>query len=51
MLDADANEGKCVACGASADGVEPDAEDYQCAACGSNAVYGSEQLLLLGLYH
>ena len=39
--------GFCIACGASADGVEPDAEHYECEACGEAAVYGAEQLLLI----
>lgn len=40
--------GFCRACGKMAYGVEPDAEQYECEACGKNAVYGAEQLLIMG---
>jgi predicted RNA-binding Zn-ribbon protein involved in translation (DUF1610 family) len=40
--------GYCVACGAEAYGVEPDARKYSCDACGEPAVYGVEELLLMG---
>ncbi len=43
------NGGFCTACGASASGVEPDARSYECDTCGANAVYGAEELLLMGL--
>jgi hypothetical protein len=46
---ADNNIGICVVCGEDAEGVEPDAEGYHCEGCGVAAVYGAEQLLLLGL--
>jgi len=41
------NPGFCVACGASADGVEPDARGYTCESCGEPGVYGAEELLLM----
>ncbi len=41
--------GFCVACGAEVLGVEPDARKYECEGCGEEAVYGLEELLLMGL--
>ncbi len=41
--------GFCTACGAAAYGVEPDAREYECEACGACAVYGAEELVLMGL--
>jgi hypothetical protein len=49
-IEADDNEGFCLACGEAAYGVEPDAEHYTCESCGAPAVYGAEQILLLGAY-
>jgi len=43
------NEGFCLACGDSADYVEPDARRYVCDSCGQAKVYGLEELLLMGL--
>lgn len=43
------DDGICIACGEDAMGVEPDAEQVQCQLCGELAVYGGEQLLLLGV--
>jgi hypothetical protein len=40
--------GKCRACGAKTDGVEPDARRYRCSACGAHEVYGIEELLVMG---
>lgn len=40
--------GACLACGASASGIEPDAEQYECECCGAHEVYGLEQLLIMG---
>lgn len=40
--------GFCVSCGAEVDGVEPDAREYKCESCGEHAVYGAEELLLMG---
>lgn len=42
------NGGACIECGAEAEGVEPDARQYQCATCRQLAVYGAEELLLMG---
>lgn len=47
-LDAD-NMGFCLACGDTADGVEPDAVRYTCDCCGSKKVYGAAELALMGL--
>jgi DNA-directed RNA polymerase subunit RPC12/RpoP len=40
--------GLCVKCGYDQWGVEPDAEKYKCEECGSRAVYGTENLLMMG---
>lgn len=45
------NPGFCVACGAESNECEPDAERYTCDACGQKWVYGSDQIILLGLCH
>lgn len=45
----DENMGICRECGETQSGVEPDAEEYTCEACGEQAVYGAEQLLLMGV--
>ena len=42
------NLGRCDACGAEAYGVEPDARGYVCEDCGAAAVYGLEELLMMG---
>jgi hypothetical protein len=44
----DDSRGFCLECGAEAYGVEPDAREYKCEACGARAVYGAEELLLMG---
>lgn len=41
--------GACIECGEWAYNVEPDSHAFECQNCGSNAVYGSEQLVALGL--
>lgn len=41
--------GFCVACGNEAYGVEPDARKYVCEACGARAVYGAEELVIMGV--
>lgn len=41
--------GFCLACGQSADHVEPDAERRKCEGCLELKVYGLEQLLVMGL--
>jgi len=40
--------GFCIRCGAEAFEVEPDARKYECDICGENAVYGAEELLIMG---
>ena len=45
----DGTFGFCLACGKSADGVEPDARKYTCEACGAPKVYGLEELAVMGL--
>ena len=45
------NPGICIACGEDAEGCEPDARGYTCEVCDKNAVYGAEELLLMGAYH
>ena len=42
------NEGGCLKCGFEAYGVEPDARHYECEECGHDAVFGLEELLLMG---
>lgn len=41
--------GYCVRCGAEKDACEPDARKYECDECGALAVYGAEELLIMGL--
>jgi hypothetical protein len=50
MLHRDDNEGFCLACGEEAFGIEPDAERYECEYCEKSAVYGAEQLLIMGAF-
>lgn len=45
----DHTTGRCLACRAEADGVEPDACEYECEGCGEAQVYGCEELLVMGL--
>lgn len=40
--------GKCLKCGADAYGVEPDARKYKCEVCNTRAVYGIEELFIMG---
>ena len=42
------NLGFCIKCGYEQDGCEPDARKYECEECGENAVYGAEELILMG---
>ena len=42
------NGGFCLACGAEAFGVEPDARKYRCEECDERAVYGAEELVIMG---
>ena len=44
----DEQVGFCVKCGAEKYGVEPDARKYKCEECGERAVYGAEELLMMG---
>ena len=41
--------GWCLSCGEEAYNVEPDAEKYPCESCGERRVYGSEQIVVMGL--
>lgn len=41
--------GFCIACGEEAHGIEPDARKYECETCGRRAVYGGEELMMMGL--
>ena len=42
--------GYCTACGTPASySVEPDAREYTCQSCGQNKVYGTEELIFMGL--
>lgn len=43
------NGGMCIECGEEAFGVEPDARKYKCESCGKLAVYGAEELLMMGM--
>jgi Zn finger protein HypA/HybF involved in hydrogenase expression len=47
MLEED--QGFCLACGETQDGVEPDAVRYKCECCGEPRVYGAAELALMGL--
>jgi DNA-directed RNA polymerase subunit RPC12/RpoP len=50
ILTADSDmSGFCVQCGAERPGTEPDARKYPCDDCGKRAVYGAQELLLMGL--
>jgi len=46
-VEADGYLGFCLACGATAHGVEPDARDYTCEECGQPKVYGAEEVLMM----
>jgi hypothetical protein len=45
------NPGFCLACGQDADGCEPDARYYECESCGERAVFGAEEVLMMGKFH
>jgi hypothetical protein len=45
----DENIGFCTTCGAEKDGCEPDARCYPCDECGELAVYGAEEILMMGV--
>lgn len=42
-------EGFCIECGALRDCCEPDAREYECEECGRHAVYGAEEIAIMGL--
>lgn len=44
------NPGICLACGDDAE-CTPDARRYVCESCGARAVYGCEEILLMGVAH
>jgi hypothetical protein len=41
--------GLCLNCGHSQDCCEPDARKYRCDACKLNFIYGTEEIVLMGL--
>lgn len=41
--------GLCLSCGAEQPGVEPDAREYTCESCDEDAVFGAEEIMLMGL--
>lgn len=41
--------GYCIRCGSDCDGCEPDARRYRCEACSKTSVYGTQELLIMGL--
>ena len=45
----DGTIGYCTECSEEAWGVEPDARKYECDSCGKKAVYGAEELVMMGL--
>ena len=45
----DENIGFCIECGAERECCEPDARKYQCEECGECAVYGAQEILIMGL--
>ena len=47
-IQADDSLGFCIECDEEAYGVEPDARAYTCESCGAKAVYGAEELLIMG---
>lgn len=50
IIQADDNEGFCLACGAVNSGCEPDMRRGTCEICGENRVFGAEELLIMGRY-
>lgn len=44
----DAGFGLCLACGSDTDGVEPDARNRRCYVCDECAVFGAEEVILMG---
>lgn len=45
----DEQVGFCINCGEERSGCEPDARKYECEGCGKSAVYGAEELILMGI--
>jgi hypothetical protein len=45
------NLGFCIHCGAEKECCEPDAKKYKCDECNTFNVYGSEELILMGLVY
>ena len=43
--------GYCTQCGSEHDRIEPDTSKEKCEECGKPAVYGAEQLIIMGHYH
>lgn len=43
--------GFCLACGETADGIEPDGRKYTCESCDAPKVYGCEELVIMGLHY
>jgi hypothetical protein len=51
LLDAhgfDADMGLCLSCKTVAHGVEPDARAYTCPSCDAKAVFGLEEIIIMG---
>jgi hypothetical protein len=49
IQEADENQaGFCLLCGEEKDGCEPDAREYSCDCCGEPAVYGAQELVMMG---
>lgn len=42
-------EGFCIECGEPRECCEPDAREYPCSACGALAVYGAQEIVIMGL--
>lgn len=45
------NPGFCISCGAPQEGCDPDTEKARCETCNKMEVYGSDQLVIMGMYH
>jgi hypothetical protein len=45
----ESQSGFCLKCGAERGECEPDARKYKCESCGANAVYGAEEIVIMGL--
>jgi DNA-directed RNA polymerase subunit RPC12/RpoP len=41
--------GWCIKCGKKHSQIEPDAHEYTCKSCGAKAVYGAEELVMMGI--